>query len=173
MPAQALFGISVAFSFMAWGIVAAQYLWPELRDQPRVQALRPLLILHSFRFIGLAFLVPGVVAPELPAAFAHPAAYGDLLAAVLALLALAGLQTKLGILLVWVFNLWGTVDLLYAFYQGNSVGFAPGQLGAAYFIPTVIVPLLLITHGLVFRLLPQSDRVKPLTEAGELGQGST
>ena len=159
MPAQALFGISVAFSFIAWGIVSAQYLWPELRDQPRAQALRPLLVLHSFRFIGLAFLVPGVVAPELPAAFAHPAAYGDVLTAVLALFALAALQTKLGILLVWVFNLWGTADLLYAFYKGNSVGLVPGQLGAAYFIPTVIVPLLLITHGLVFRLLLQGDRV--------------
>jgi hypothetical protein len=58
MPPQAIFGISVAFGFIVWGIVAAQYLWPELRDQPRAQALRPLVILHSFRFIGLAFLVP-------------------------------------------------------------------------------------------------------------------
>jgi hypothetical protein len=75
MPPQAVFGISVAFSFIAWGIVAAQYLWPELRDQPRAQALRSLLVLHSFRFIGLAFLVPGVVSTELSAAFAHPAAH--------------------------------------------------------------------------------------------------
>jgi hypothetical protein len=152
-------GISVAFGFIAWGIVAAQYLWPELRDQPRVRALRSLLILHCFRFIGLAFLVPGVVAAELPAAFAVPAAYGDLMAAILASVALAGLQTRRGILLVWVFNLWGTADLLYAFYQGNSVGFAPGQLGAAYFIPTFVVPLLLITHVLVFRLLLQGGHM--------------
>ena len=159
MPPQALFGISVAFSFIAWRIVAARYLWPELRNQPRAQALRPLLVLHSFRFIDLAFLVPGVVSAELSAAFARPAAYGDLVAAILALVALAGLQTRLGLVLVWVFNLWGTADLLFAFYNGNSVGFAPGQLGAAYFIPTVIVPLLLITHGLVFRLLLQGDGV--------------
>ena len=85
MPAQALFGISVAFGFIAWGIVAAQYFWPLLRTQARGDALRPLLLLHSFRFIGLAFLVKGVVAPELPAAFAVPAAYGDLIAALLAL----------------------------------------------------------------------------------------
>jgi hypothetical protein len=65
MPAQALFGISVAFGFIAWGIVAARYFWPALRGQSRVHALRPLLILHGFRFIGLAFLVPGVVSPEL------------------------------------------------------------------------------------------------------------
>ena len=161
MPPQALFGISVALGFLAWGIVAARYLWPYLRSQPRIDALRPLLVLHSFRFVGLAFLVPGVVAPELSAAFARPAAYGDLIAAVLALLALASLQRSWGMPLV--FNLWGTADLLYAFYQGNSVGFAPGQLGAAYFIPTVVVPLLLITHGLMFRLLLQGEDVRAST----------
>ena len=159
MPPQALFGISVAWGFLAWGIVAARYLWPYLRSQPRVDALRPLLILHSFRFIGLAFLVPGVVAPELSAAFARPAAYGDLIAAVLALLALVTLRSRLGIPLVWLFSVWGTADLLYAFYQGNSLAIEPGQYGAAYFIPTVIVPLLLITHGVVFRLLLQGGRL--------------
>jgi len=132
VPPQALFGISVALGFLAWGIVAARYLWPYLRSQPRVDALRPL-------------------------------AYGDLIAAVLALLALAALRSKWGIPLVWVFNLWGTADLLYAFYQGNAVGFAPGQLGAAYFIPTVIVPLLLITHGLVFRILLRGEDVRAST----------
>src|SRR5262249_33430705 len=157
---QALFGTCVALSFVAWGIIAAQYLWPALRSQPRARSLRPLLLLHSFRFIGLAFLVPGVVSPDLPGAFARPAAYGDLIAAVLALLALAGPQGGLGIGLVWVFNLWGSADLLYAFYQGLiGVGIEPGQLGAAWFIPTVVVPLLLITHGLVFRLLLRGDGV--------------
>ena len=158
VPPVAFFGTSVALSFVAWGIIAARYLWPALRYKPRARALRPLLLLHSFRFIGLAFLVPGVVSPNLPGAFALPAAYGDLIAAVLALLALAGLQSRLGIVLVWVFNLLGSADLLYAFYQGLiGVGIEPGQLGAAYFIPTVVVPLLLITHGLVFRLLLQGD----------------
>jgi hypothetical protein len=157
MPPQALFGISVAFGFIVWGIVAAQYFWPLLRAQARVDALRALLILHSFRFIGLAFLVPGVVAAELPSAFAVPAAYGDLIAAVLALLALAALRSSFGIALAWVFNLWGSADLLYAFYQGNASGLLPGQLAATYFIPTFIVPLLLITHGLVFWILLQRD----------------
>ena len=162
----ALYGTVIAFSFIAWGLVVAWYLWPELRRQPRAEALRPLLLLHSFRFIGLAFLVPGVVSPDLPAAFARPAAYGDLIAAILALLALAALRSRLGLPLVWVFNLWGSADLLYAFYQGNSVGLVPGQLGAAYFIVVVIVPLLFITHGLVFRLLLQDDVVATSRAAG-------
>jgi hypothetical protein len=159
MPAQALFGISVAFGFIAWGIVVAQYFWPLLRTQTRGDALRPLLLLHSFRFIGLAFLVKGVVAPELPAAFAVPAAYGDLIAALLALVALAALRSGFGIPLVWVFNLWGSADLLNAFYQANASGLEAGMLQATYFIPTFIVPLLLITHVLVFLILIRRDSV--------------
>jgi hypothetical protein len=157
MDAQLLFAISIMFSFVAWSIVTVQFIWPWLHAQPRTEALRPLLILHSFRFIGLAFLVPGVVSPDLPTAFAQPAAYGDLIAAVLALIALATLKSRAGPSLVWVFNFWGTADLLYAFYQGNQTGFLPGQLGATFFIPTLIVPVLLITHGLMFRILLQRD----------------
>ena len=157
MPPLALFGISIAFSFIVWGVVVARYLWPELRRQPRADAMQPLILLHSFRFVGLSFLVPGVVAPDLPSAWAIPAAYGDIIAAAMALLALAVLKSRLGIPLVWMFNLWGSADLLYAFYQGNQVGLQPGQLGAAFFIVTVLVPLLLITHGLVFWLLLRPD----------------
>jgi hypothetical protein len=158
MPSLAIFGICVGFSFVVWSIIAGEYLWPVLRSLPRTSALRVLLLVHSFRFIGLAFLVPGVVSPVLPAEFARPAAYGDLIAAVLALVALAGLASKLGIGLVWVFNLWGITDLLYAFYQGMiGVGIKPGQLGAAFFIPTVAVPLLFVTHILIFRFLLRGD----------------
>ncbi len=157
MPPRALFGISVVLGFVAWGTVAGLYIWPALRNQPRANALRPLLLLHAFRFVGLAFLVPGVVSPDLPTAFAYPAAYGDLATAILALLALAALRSRLGIVLVWVVNIWGSVDLLNAFYQGNRIGLVPGQQGAAYFIPTILVPLLLITHGLMFWLLVKRD----------------
>ena len=154
MPQQMIwFFVSIAFSLIAWGIVTARYIWPELRLRPRVEALRPLLILHSFRFIGLAFLVPGVVSPDLPSAFAHSAAYGDISAAMLALLALISLPRAAGVVIAWIFNLWGFADLLNAFYQANHAGLLAGQLGATYFIPTVIVPLLLITHGLAFRIL--------------------
>jgi hypothetical protein len=128
-------------------------------------AMQPLILLHSFRFIGLSFLVPGVVSPDLPPAWALPAAYGNLSAAVLALLAVTVLKSGLGIALVWVFNLLGSADLLYAFYQGNQVGLEPGQLGAAYFILTVLVPLLLITHGLLFRLLLRGDRLNSPPQA--------
>ena len=157
MDVQLLFGISVAFGFVAWAVVTVFYIWPELRTRSRIEALRPLLALHGFRFIGLSFLVPGVVSADLPIAFARDAAYGDVVAAILALLALTALRSKLGIALVWVFNIWGSLDLLNAFYVANATGLWAGQLGAAFFIPTAIVPLLLITHALVFRILLKHD----------------
>jgi hypothetical protein len=155
MLPQFSFFASIVFSFIAWGIVTARYIWPELRSRPRAEALRPLLILHSFRFLGLAFLVPGVVLPDLPSAFSHPAAYGDLIAATLALLSLLSLSSGAGVVIAWIFNLWGSADLVNAFYRANAAGLLPGQLGATYFIPTLVVPLLLITHGLAFRILLQ------------------
>jgi len=155
MLPQLYFFVSIAFGLIAWGIIAARYIWPKLRLLQRAEALRPILILHSFRFVGLAFLIPGVVSPDLPSAFTHSAAYGDIVAAILALLSLASLPRGAGVVIAWVFNLWGSADILNAFYQANDAGLLAGQLGAAYFLPTVVVPLLLITHGLAFRILLQ------------------
>src|SRR5262249_2603918 len=137
------FALTAAFGFVAWGAVAWYYIWPALRVHRSAQALRPILLLHAFRFVGLSFVVPGVVSGDLPAAFARPAAYGDLVTAILALLALAALGTRTGTVLTWAFNTVGTADLLLAFYQGNRTSLAdtPGLLGAAFFIVTVLVPL--------------------------------
>jgi hypothetical protein len=168
MQTQFAFFVSIAFSLIAWGIVAARYIWPHLRLRQRAEALRPLLVLHSFRFLGLAFLVPGVVSPDLPAAFSHAAAYGDLVAAVLALLALTSLPSASGVVLAWIFNLWGAADLFNAFYQANHSGVIAGQFGATYFIPTLIVPLLFITHGLGFRILLQHQSQPAMQESRRL-----
>jgi hypothetical protein len=160
MPQQVAFFASIAFGFTAWSIVTARTIWPELSRRSRVEALRPLLVLHSFRFVGLAFLVPGVASPDVPAAFSHAAAYGDLIAAALAVLALLVLPRRAGIGIAWIFNVWGSADLLNAFYQAGHAALVPGQLGATYFLPTLVVPLLFITHVLAFRLLlrRESDR---------------
>lgn len=159
MPEQMIwFFVSVAFGLIAWSVVTARYIWPELRVRPGVEALRPILVLHSFRYIGVAFLVPGVVSPELPSAFAHGAAYGDIVAATLALITLFLLPSAGGVAAAWVFNILGFGDLLNAFYQANRAGMLAGQMGAAYFLPTVIVPLLLITHVLGFRILGKLQR---------------
>jgi hypothetical protein len=163
MPFAVLFGISVAFGLAVWGIVAWQYIWPALRERPSPENLKPILLLHAFRFLGLAFLMPGVVSPELPATFAQPVAYGDFITAVLALLALATLQTRSGTVVTWMFNTFGAADLFFAFYQGAHISLPanPGLLGAGYFILAAYVPLLLITHGVAFRILGRAKILVP------------
>ena len=163
MPNPALFGISVAFGLAAWGAVAWHYIWPALRECDSPGNLKPILLLHGFRFLGLAFVAPGVVSPQLPAALAQPVAYGDLITAMLALLALATLGTRTGTALTWVFNCFGTADLLFAFYLGARIALpdTPGLLGAGYFILMAYVPLLLVTHGLAFRVLLRTNVAVP------------
>ena len=163
MPSPVLFAISVVFGLAVWGAVAWHYIWPALGERPSPENLKPILLLHGFRFLGLAFAVPGVVSPDLPVAFAQPVAYGDLISAMLALFALATLGTGVGTALTWVFNIFGTADLLNAFYLGGRISLpdTPGLLGAGYFILAAYVPLLLITHGLAFRMLLRTKAVVP------------
>jgi hypothetical protein len=161
MTPPAVFGLSVLMSFVAFGIVTRLYIWPRLRSISREDALIALTAPHTFRFVGLSFLVPGVVSPSLPSAFAAPAAYGDLVAAILAIIAIGALSAHAvwAIAIVWLFNVWGTADLLNAIYQGQiGVRIGPESLGAAFFIPTVIVPALLVTHGLSFWVLLRAKR---------------
>jgi len=164
MPFPALFGITVVLGLAAWGAVAWHYIWPALRELPSPENLKPILLLHGFRFLGLAFLVPGVVSPDLPATFAQPVAYGDFISASLALLALVTLRTRAGKIVTWAFNTFGMADLLFGFYQGNRISLpgTPGLLGAGYLILAAYVPLLLITHGLAIRLLLRSKVVVAL-----------
>lgn len=120
-------------------------------------ALMALMAPHMFRFVGLSFRVPGVVSEKLPAGFAGPAAWGDLITAFLAMAAILGFANDApwSLAAIWIFNIWGTIDLLNAMYQGprklDAVG--PGVLGAAFYIPTFIVPGLLTSHVFIFRFL--------------------
>ena len=157
MSARAIFGLQVVLSLVGYSLIARFYVAPRLAALPLPAALTPLLLLHAFRHLGMVFLVPAVVGPVLPPAFAVPAAYGDLVAALLALLAIAALRMEwpLAIALVWVLNIVGLLDLVNAFYQGlrNNV-----QLGAAYYIPTYVVPALLVTHAMMFAMLVRRAR---------------
>ena len=156
MDVRAIFGINVLMTFVSAVLAAKLYVWPQLRSIERDRALAILLVPHMFlRFFGLSFLVPGVVSPSLPSTFALPAAYGDLVAGILAICAAIALARRSTVAhaAVWLFNLWGAADLLYAFSRGLLVQLKPGALGAGYFIVTVFVPTLLVTHGLIFGLL--------------------
>ncbi len=160
MSTEALFGLSVVMSFVAFGLFTKLFISPRLQGMRREDAVLPLVVPNTFRFVGLSFLVPGVVSPSLPPAFAVPAAYGDLGAAILAGVATLALAARASwaIPAVWLFNVWGAGDLLHAIYQGQiRLHIGPGSLGAAFFIPTVVVPALLVTHWLIFRLLLRSN----------------
>ena len=151
-----LMGLSILLSFFASARVAQLYVWPRLRDLPREEALSVLVVPHMFRFIGLSLLLPDVVSPALPHSFAVHVAYGDLAALVLAWIATLAFsaRTSWAIPVTWLLGVVGSADLLYAYYDALfGVGLPPGAMGAAIYIPTVIVPPLLVAHALMFRVL--------------------
>jgi hypothetical protein len=95
MPIPLIWYITVAFGLLFWSVVATQYIWPAVSKRERAEALRPFLVLQGFRYIGMVFLVPGVVSPEIAnTVFARGVAYGDLLTATLAFIALAALRSR-------------------------------------------------------------------------------
>lgn len=172
MDIQTIFVSQFLLSLVAWTVIAIVALRPWLASRPAHVAMMVLLLPHLFRHIGLTFLVPGVVDQPLPEAFSGPAAYGDLAAGLLALLALAALHYRWAgaIALVWSFNLVGTLDLLNAL---RHVDVAP-LFGATWYIPTLLVPLLLVTHGLIFvRLLTDRDTVHDTAQPVEVQSSSS
>ena len=156
MSPAAIFQIHLALGYVPWLLCFGAYFWPKLKAMDRVEAQRAIATLHSFRFFGLVFLVPGVVGSNLPAGFATFAAYGDFVTGVLAMLALLTVRARsLFWLFVVAFNLVGAVDIIVDYYHGNQGGLAPlaGELGATYAIPIIYVPLLMITHFVAFYML--------------------
>jgi hypothetical protein len=161
MSSTPLFQIHLVLGYVAWLLCFSVYMLPKLKSMDRVEAHRAIATLHSFRFFGLVFLIPGVVGPSLPTSFAQFAAYGDLLTGVLAMLALITVRVRP---LFWFFvvgsNLVGAADLIIDYYHAIRIGLPAmaGQLGATYAIPVIYVPLLAITHGVAFYLLIRSQR---------------
>ncbi|MFQ5803962.1 MAG: hypothetical protein ACE5JQ_13795 [Candidatus Methylomirabilales bacterium] len=151
MDSFQIFGLQFLLSLIGYGLIAKWYVAPRLAALPLHDALIPLLFLHAFRHLGMVFLVPAVVAPTLPRGFALFAAYGDLLAGLLALLAIVALRNRwpLALALTWLFNIEGTVDLLNALRHAEVVT----HLGSAWYIPTMVVPALLVTHFMIFAML--------------------
>jgi hypothetical protein len=149
------FVLSVAGAFLTSSVVAYIYVWPALRAMPRYGAPRLLAAFHAFRFLGMNFLVAGFVSPALNSDFASQVAWGDFIAAILALFSMAALSWRwpAAIPIVWIFNIWGTLDLLNAYYKGVTQIGNPGLFGAGIYIPALYVPLLLVSHVLIFMLL--------------------
>jgi hypothetical protein len=165
MSPAAIFNLQLVLGYVPWLLCFGAYVWPRLKAMDRVEAQRAIATLHSFRFFGLVFLVPGVVGPALPGAFATFAAYGDFATGVLALLALLTVRTRpLFWLFVVAFNLVGAADILIDYYHGVEIDLPAlsGQLAATYWIPILYVPLLMITHVAAFYLLVRAKAARPL-----------
>jgi hypothetical protein len=163
MNIHALVAVSVLLSSAAFGVVTTLYIVPRLRRVERDDALVALVAPHTFRFTGLSFLVPGVVAPSLPMAIAPLAAYGDAVAAILALR--RRVSDAMGF--VWLFNVWGTADLVEAFSQGLfGVGRAASALDAVFSIPAAVGPPRLFPHGLIVSLRLGGARSVPAQGLG-------
>jgi hypothetical protein len=151
-----LFQTHLVMGYVAWLLCFGVYIWPRLKAMDQLEAQRAIATLHSFRFFGLVFMLPGVVGPNLPAQFADFAAYYDFATAVLAMLALATVRIRpLFWLFVVAFNLVGLVDLILDYYHAVQVDLPAkaGELGATYAIPIIYVPILMITHVVAFYLL--------------------
>jgi len=146
--------VNLLFSTLVCWIAAKLYIQPRLHQLSPRNVMLPILLLHSFRHLGLMFLAPGAIYPGLPSQFALPAAFGDLLAALLALSAIpsvAGNAPRAKIL-VWVFNVVGALDLISAITLA-TVFRASTYMGPAYWIPAFWVPALLVTHWITFLVL--------------------
>jgi hypothetical protein len=153
MSPETLFRIHLVLGYVAWLLCFGAYILPRLRSMDRVDAHRVIATLHSFRFFGLVFILPGVIGPNLPASFAVFAAYGDFATGLLAILALVTVRMRpLFWLFVVAFNVAGAGDILIDYYHAIQAGLPAlaGQLGATYVIPVIYVPLLMITHLAAF-----------------------
>jgi hypothetical protein len=167
MSPATVFQIQLVLGYVPWLLCFGAYIWPRLKAMDPVEAQRAIATLHSFRFFGLVFLVPGVVGPNLPTGFAAFAAYGDFATGLLAMLALLTVRTRSVFWpLVVAFNLAGAIDIIVDYYHGIQLGLAAlaGELGATYAIPIIYVPLLMITHVAAFYLLarPQAEAARAI-----------
>jgi hypothetical protein len=155
MSSETLFRIQLVLGYVAWRLCFI-YLWPWLRAANRFDAQRAIATLHTFRFFGLVFILPGVTGPDLPASFTTYAAYGDFATGVLAMVALltAGIRPLFWSFVV-AFNVVGVADLIVDYYHATTAGLPAiaGQLGSTYAIPIIYVPLLMITHVVAFCFL--------------------
>jgi hypothetical protein len=146
--------INLVASTVVFYAAARLYVLPKLATLGFRRVMPPILLLHSFRHLGLMFLTRGAIYPGMPPQFAYPAAFGDLVAAILAFAALVAVTSdcRSARTLVWIFNIEGTLDLATAIVLGTVYDCA-AYTGPAYWIPAFWVPALLVTHYVTFLLL--------------------
>ncbi len=154
MDTQLIIPISITMGVIMYAFTMNRYAMPKLNQLPLKEVLIILILPHAIRYIGLSFLVQGTTAVAMDPRFANTAAYGDLLAAVLALVAVMALASnwRSAKALAWIFNIVGSADFLGVLAIATCVN-KPGDWGATIYLPMAIVPFLMVTHILVFKFL--------------------
>lgn len=171
------FGGSAAAGIVAWATIFATIIWPKMSQQPMVQQLKTLTAISFFRYFATTMFITGLITRKLPAGFADPAVFGDLISLALAYIAFIALRRSPAgqprLLPVWIFNIVGAADLVLAYVTGPALIRDPGNLGLSYIIPTVYVPLLLVAHFYALKVLIQrpSQPSAVTHEAYEAGVG--
>jgi hypothetical protein len=166
MPPIAIFRVQLALGLLVWTLFVVNYWWPALRALDRRQALRSIAMLNAFRFEGLLFLMPAFIGPNLPAAFAIPAAYGDFATS---LLAIASILTyrweRVTLILTVLYTALGATDLINNVYRTIALNIDSASFGVTYLIPILYVPLLLLMHGFTLwpLLRPQTAPARKLS----------
>ena len=170
MSPTIIFNIHLVLGYVPWLLCFSAYFWPRLKAMDPVEAQRAIAILHSFRFFGLVFIIPGVVGPDLPSDFAQFAAYGDFATGLLAILALLTIRVRSFFWpLVAAYNVVGAADILIDYYHGAlyNLPALSGQLASTYLIPIIYVPLLMITHVAALYLLVRHQPKKAEAPIGD------
>ena len=157
-----IFWIQILTSVLVCALVAVWYVLPALTRLSRNSALTPLLFVHVFRYVGMTLLVTDMIDPKLPREFLFSAAYGDLLAAALALASIVALRSnwRTALPLVWVANTWGFVDLLNGLRGVLQLNVPSFNLATFWYIYTFYAPLVIVSHLMIFWILIKSGSWK-------------
>ncbi len=161
-----IFWLQLCLSCVVCAVIVAWYVLPYLSRLPRNAALIPLLFVHVPRYIGMTLLVGGMIDPKLPRDFLATTAYGDLLAALLALASIIALRGNWrgAVVLAWVANTWGFADLLNALSSVLRVNVPSFDLRTTWYIYTFYAPAVVASHLLIFWVLmkPKASKQQPL-----------
>jgi hypothetical protein len=158
MPASAkLLALFMAMSLVAWGIIACVHIAPWLDKHSKREALLITVMPHMFRHVGAMAMFPGLGDP--PRAWSLPLAWGDGITAALAMLSMVALYRfwRHAAKLVWVFNVFGLLDMLHNGYNAAALQVAP-RLGVIGYVVGFGVPGMFVFHVLVFRTLLRRPR---------------
>lgn len=158
MDTLAIFLTQLSMSLFVYVLLAKWVVSPWLKQKSASIALMILVAPHTIRHIGLSFMVPSVTDPTILQSFAQMTAWGDFISGLLAIIVLFSLkyQWSMAKMLVWLFNIVGTLDLLKALSHAEVVP----TLAGTWYIPTFLVPLLLVSHMMIFARLIKGPSIK-------------